>query len=236
MATKLVIANWKATKTKQEATEWVSAFSRQRFPSKDIHVVICPPVVSLYTVYDQLQKTTFPFQVSVGVQDLSAYPDGTYTGEVTARMVSTIATHAILGHSERRRWFCETSQRVAMKVEQSLYHHIAPVVSVDRDNWRTQLGQFSDDVLEQLVVMYEPPEAISELDDSTGRGQASDLTDVEAIATLIKAIANGIPVLYGGSVKGKSVGRYTDSSLLSGVVVGTASMDVDEFTTLINKI
>lgn len=236
MEKKIIVANWKANKTREEAKAWVDVFSAAAFPSKPIQVVICPPVVHLFEVYRQLKTASFPFPVTVGVQNLSPYPGGTYTGEVTASMVRGVATHVILGHSERRQWFSETPQQVALAVDQALEHQITPIVSVDRTNWRLQLAQFDDQTIRQILLMYEPPEAISEQIGPIGRGQTADLTDIEDMIGLLSKAYGNTRVLYGGSVKSANVKPFLESALVSGVVVGTASMEVHEFIRLISQV
>jgi triosephosphate isomerase len=232
---KLIVANWKANKTRSEAIHWWQQFKAASFVKKDIEVVICPPVVHLFTLQEELDKSSFPFPVTLGAQDLSQYPSGTYTGEVTARMVDEVVTHVILGHSERRRWFKETPSMIAMKTELALHHGIVPVVSVDRENYRQQLGQFEESQLKKIIIMYEPPEAISEQVGPIGQGQAVDPQQVAEAIKKIKELAAESRVLYGGSVKSANVRDYLELASVDGVVPGTASMNADEFIQLINQ-
>lgn len=231
---KLIIGNWKANKSLSEAKSWWGAFSTATFRTTSSEVIICPPVVYLYPLYDLLQASAFPFPVKLGVQDLSEYPNGTYTGEVSGQMVKGIASYAILGHSERRRWFGETDQSVARKVTQALENNIVPIVSVDRKNYMQQLNQFDKDVLPKLVFMYEPPEAISEEIGQIGEGEAADASDVLKMGEVLKSISPKSRILYGGSVKSRNVKDFFSIPGISGVVPGTASMNVDEFIKLIN--
>ncbi len=232
---KLIVANWKANKTLPEALAWWQTFSAAKFTSKKIHVVICPAFVHLFALYDKIKSANFPFPVTLGSQDISAYPGGTYTGEVTARMVSGVAAHAILGHSERRQWFKETPQIIAQKTIQALDNHIAPIISVDKVSYRQQLIQFDKNHLQKIIVMYEPPEAISRQVSPIGQGQPADKQDVKIAVNDIRLIAPDSPILYGGSVKSYNVGDYLSLPGISGVVVGTASQNVDEFIKIINQ-
>lgn len=232
---KLIIANWKATKISAEITNWWHVFSSEPFQEKDIHVVVSPAFIHLRLVSDLLKSVPVPFQITLGAQDVSPFPDGTYTGAVTARMLRDAGvTHVIAGHSERRRWFHETLQDVSLKVEQALHHDIHPIVSVDRENFRTQLGQFDDESLRRIMIMYEPPEAISTMAGSIGTGTSADIADIEEMLTSLKRLAPGTPILYGGSVKSANAKTFLSHSALSGVVVGTASMDAQEFIKILN--
>lgn len=232
---KLIIGNWKANKTWEEIENWWKTFSHAHFSRKDREVALCPPVVYLFPLRDLLLKSEFPFPVKLGVQDLSGYPGGTYTGEVTGRMVDGVASYAILGHSERRRWFGETSQSVARKVMQALDNNITPIVSVDRENYMQQLHQFDKDVLSKLIFMYEPPEAISVEAGPIGEGEAADISNVSNMAATLKKLSPKSNILYGGSVKSDNVSIYISLPHIDGVVPGTASMNADEFIKLINQ-
>jgi len=201
LSPKLIVANWKANKTKPEALAWWQTFSAAKFSPQNIHVVICPPFPYLLILQEQLSKSKFPFPITLGAQNLSPYPGGTYTGEVTARMLMGIVTHSILGHSERRRWFKETPAIVAQKTIQSLDNHITPIISVDQVSYRQQLIQFDKNQLQKIIVMYEPPEAISRQEGPIGQGEPADKKNVEVAVNDIKLIAPASPILYGGSVK-----------------------------------
>src|SRR3989338_7220031 len=160
---KLIFANWKATKNNAEVNEWWKTFSQAMFQKKPIEVVICPPTPFIFMLADLLGNSSFPFSVVVGAQDVSRYPGGRYTGEITAAMLRGVAAYTFLGHSERRRWLGETSPVVAEKARRAMEQDMTPVVLFSRENFREQIGQFADNELQRAVLMYEPPEAISEL-------------------------------------------------------------------------
>lgn len=235
LSPKLIVANWKANKTQAETLAWWQTFSTAKFSPRNIRVIICPPFPYLLMLKSQLSKSKFPFPVTLGTQDLSPYSGGTYTGEVTARMLSGIITHSILGHSERRRLFKETPQIIAQKAIQSLDNNITPIISVDRVSYRQQLIQFNKDQLKKIVVMYEPPESISRQLGPIGQGKPADKNDVETAINDIKLIAAKSQILYGGSVKSYNVHQYLSLSGISGVVAGTAGQNADEFINLINQ-
>lgn len=231
---KLILANWKATKTKEEVQGWWETFSAASFQKKDIHVVICPPAPYVLPLHGWLSTATFPFKISVGMQDISRYPSGRYTGEIPASIMKRIITHTFLGHSERRRWLGETSQIVAEKARRAMEQDIMPIVLFGRDNYRGQLGQFEGEELNQMVLMYEPPEAISELTGPIGKGQSAALDDIEDMVKSVKTLAPESKITYGGSVKSSNVHSFLDLPVLDGVGVGSASMDAQEFIKILN--
>lgn len=236
MPQKLIVANWKANMAQAGIPAWWDEFAGASLPQLDAHVVICPPLVSVLPLNQLVAQAHLPFRVTVGVQNLSQFPGGAYTGEVTARMLAGVASHAILGHSERRRWFGETDQQVAAKVREALEQGITPIVAVDRHNWRQQLTQLDDDALGRIVVMYEPPEAISVPTGPVGTGEAAPLEDVEEMSGKIRGVAPAAPVVYGGSVKSHNAGEFLSQPFLAGVVVGSASLNADEFVNIIRQI
>ncbi len=211
-------------------------FSSGMPESKNLQALICPATVHFTLVKDLIQKYNLSGRVSVGLQDLSAFPGGAYTGEVTARMVADSASYVILGHSERRKYFKETIQQTAQKVIQALDNNIIPVVSVDRDNFREVLGQFDDGMLSKIAIMYEPPEAISVQVGPVGTGNPAEVPDIENMIKILNQLAPDAKILYGGSVKSGNIVNFSSIQGLSGVVVGSASLDPDEFINIINQI
>lgn len=232
--TKLIVANWKSNKTLEEVKSWWDTFSATPFQQKDIHVVICPPFVYTYLLFVFINGKKFPFPVTIGVQDISQFPGGAYTGAVSAHMLRGI-THAIVGHTERRRWFHETPQEIARKAELAVESHITPIVSVDRDNVHVQLAQFAESLFPKMLIMYEPKEAISEQIGPIGKGKSADSKDVEEMAEVIKKLAPGSPMLYGGSIKAANAKQFFTAQHLHGVVVGSASTNAQEFINIINE-
>lgn len=211
-------------------------FSPGLLEPKNLQVVICPAAIHFSLVKSLIRTHKFPFQISAGLQDLSAYPGGTYTGEITARMAESIASYVILGHSERRKWFKETVGQTAQKVIQALDNNIIPVVSVDRENFREVLAQFDDETLLQIIIMYEPPEAISVQEGPIGTGKPAEISDIEDMIKILNKLAPATKILYGGSVKSGNIAHFSSIQGLSGVVVGSASLDPDEFIKIIRQI
>ena len=211
-------------------------FSSALPESKNLQVVICPAAIHFTLVKDLIQKYNLSGRVSVGLQDLSAFPGGAYTGEVTGRMAESSASYVILGHSERRKYFKETAQQTAQKTIQALDNNIIPVVSVDRDNFREVLGQFDDRELSKIVIMYEPPEAISVQEGPVGTGIPAEVPDIEDMIKTLNQLAPDSKILYGGSVKSANITSFSTIAGLSGAVIGSASLDPDEFIKIIRQI
>jgi len=223
---KYLIANWKCHKKSSDVQNWVTETKQAGITGKNkaLELVICPPFIHL-----SLLRNLLP-EIQLGVQTLSPFSDGAYTGAVSALMVSEFAQYAILGHTERRQYFGETDQIVANQALQALDNSMTPIVALEKKNWSSQLSQFDPGQLKKILVMYEPSEAIS-----TSGGEAADLHDVQQTAQLIRG---GYPIkgfLYGGSVTAENVGTYMHAAGVDGVVVGAASLDAHSFIHLYHQ-
>ncbi len=229
--TPLLIANWKSHKNEAQALAWLEIFAA--FWSKyqgQSQVVIAPPASllgSLDWFFREKIASTLPGQLSLGVQDLSPFPSGAYTGALSIENIANFQVkYAIVGHSERRRYFHETHAEVANKVDQALAAGITPVVCVDVDYVESQAAAIARDQLEKCVVAYEPLEAI-------GSGVNQPIIEVKPVVSAIKAAFGKVPILYGGSVSSQNVAEYTD--VVDGFLVGSKSLDAQEWIEIIKK-
>lgn len=213
---KLIIANWKSNKSPTEASDWVTSFLQQERRSNRQYV-LCPSYPLLPFVADVQEQG-----IELGVQDLSPFGAGAYTGEVAAYSLQQLGvSYAILGHSERRKYFQESSQLVAQKVEQALDFGMTPVVCVDREQIREQADLLSNEQKQKLIVAYEPVHAIS-----TFGGQEDPIETTLSVVREIKSIfGENVPVLYGGSVDPENSLVYLEEEMIAGALVGGASLD-----------
>ncbi len=232
---KLIVANWKSNKNRSEVEHWMDKYEEKLVGSdmslvdsklsKEVEVVIAPPMPSLMFVSNRLLNPALKSFTKLGVQDISPYPAGKYTGGVSAYNLQGFnVKYAIVGHSERRRYFRETSQMVAQKVDQCLDNDITPIICVDTPYLLEQLKAISPQSYSKCVVAYEPLEAI-------GSGQSDDPKHVKTIVERIKKLMPKTRVIYGGSATPKNVNSYLEVS--DGVLVGEASLDVGEFVNLV---
>lgn len=222
---KYIIGNWKSHKNRSEIELWAQGWKQLKVPISDqVWVVVCAPLIGLPVLQELLPK------LSLGAQVLSPFSDGAYTGAVSARMVKEYASFALLGHVERRKNFGETDQSVAQQVLQALDNEIVPIVAVSDANWAQQLSQFDNQQLLKILVMYEPPEAIST---SSGGGHAADVDAVKVAVSQIKSEFKVKGVLYGGSVNPENVARFMQEDSIDGVVPGAASLDPSSFAALV---
>lgn len=157
--TKYILANWKSHKTVAEAESWLQEFLRFYRPAPQLKVIIAPAAIHLAPLDLLLKKQGDP-SLALAIQDLSPFPPGSYTGAVAATMVRDLVDFAILGHSERRRYFHDTNQQVANKVSEARVAGIQPIVCVDEPYARAQLAAMTEKDLEGLLLGYGPVEAI----------------------------------------------------------------------------
>ncbi|NRF67450.1 triose-phosphate isomerase [Aquincola sp. S2] len=180
-----------------------------------------------------------------GAQDCSAEEEGAFTGEVSARMIRELgARYVIVGHSERRAGHGETDGQIAAKAQRALAAGLTPIVCIgenaeERDGEQTavvlrrqllQLMRVLGRTLASVVLAYEPLWAIG-----SGNTAAPGLIDDThgAIADMLAfhagLSAHTVRILYGGSVHPRNAGAIMTSSLVSGVLVGGASLEPTDF-------
>jgi len=219
---KLFVANWKSNKTLAEAEAWMDSF--KPYIGLEQEVVVAPPYPFLSLVASKIDNRE---DISLSVQNLSAYPAGSYTGEVCVRNIEGLGVkYAILGHSERRRYFKESHQDIANKVSQALANGIIPIVCVDRDYLENQARLIDLDLLSKCVVAYEPLAAI-------GTGEIALVDEVDEVVKEVRSVFGEIPVLYGGSVNPENIFPYLE--VTDGVLVGGASLDARVFAKLLQS-
>lgn len=212
-----IIANWKSNKNIVEALQWIELVGPQVPKRENLKVVVCPTFVCLEEVKKTILVGGFP--IIVGSQDLSPYDGGAYTGEETARILRDLVDLSILGHFERRKNFGETNDMVADKVNQARQYNIKPLVCVQDDNTPVPSGV--------KLVAYEPIFAI-------GTGNPDTPANAEEIAqTIINKCGEEVEVLYGGSVTSENAGAFLKQENISGLLIGRASLEADEFIKIV---
>jgi triosephosphate isomerase (TIM) len=219
----LIAGNWKMFKTQAETRAFCDAFT----PPEGVDVVIAPPFTSLAVAVES--------GLTVYAQNVHWASEGAYTGEVSAQMLLDVgASGAIVGHSERRRYFGETDESVARRTVAALAAGLRVIACVGESEEEREAGQTEFVVRLQveaiadaagehrdLVVAYEPVWAIG-----TGKTATPEL--VQEAHALIKSLLD-VPVLYGGSVKPENAAELLAQADVDGALVGGASLDPDSF-------
>jgi triosephosphate isomerase (TIM) len=249
----IVAANWKMNNPPAETERFLRSFLRVLPEKCPTQVVIAPPFVSL-PMAQQLMQGSRGDTVELGAQNMSQFPSGAYTGEISAIMLKEVGVrHIILGHSERRAIFGETSATVNAKVLAALEARLHPILCVgetleERDAGRIEevlesqtkesLANVGSRRLLDIVIAYEPVWAIG-----TGR-TASPEQAQEAHAFIRKVLtemfdvdtANKIRIQYGGSVKPSNMGELISQPDVDGALVGGASLESGSFFEIIKAV
>jgi triosephosphate isomerase len=243
----LVAGNWKMNNNHLEALALTQQLAF-RLNGKDFDVVdvaVLPPFTALRSVQTLVQGDKL--RLGYGAQDVSAHPDGAYTGEVSARMLAKLGcSYVLAGHSERRQYHHEDDALVNTKVRVVLEHEMTPVLCVGEPlevrregrHLAHTLGQVSGGLagltpaqVAGMVIAYEPVWAI-------GTGEVASPEDAQEVCAAIRAgissshgpeSAAGVRILYGGSVKPDNMPAIMAQPDIDGALVGGASLDYDGF-------
>jgi len=228
---KYVIGNWKSNQNLTESLIWIDGIHaiKPKFP-ENLSVILCLPFTNIAGFNHKLADLGIP--IITGAQDVSHFAPGKHTGEITADMLGELVNYCIVGHSDRRRDFKETSEMVAEKARLLLEHAITPIICLDLpylDEQIKELFQRNVDV-SRCFFVYEPITAI-------GTGKPIEASDANHIANQISFLLdNAAPVLYGGSVTGDNVKSFVDQSRIDGVLVGTDSLEPTLFSEIISSL
>jgi triosephosphate isomerase len=239
----LVAGNWKMNKTTAEALRLVEEMLPGLQAVNGVEKLLCPPAISLMAVFAILDKSG----VDLGAQNLYWEAQGAYTGELSAAMVAEFCQYVIIGHSERRALFHESDADVQRKVQAALAGGLKLVLCVGETLEQNEAGRAAEIVSGQLraaldgvqintpsalVIAYEPVWAIG-----TGKAAMPEPTDTllrnVVRPTLAGAfgeeVAQGIRVLYGGSVNAANAAAFFAMPEIDGALVGGASLKAKEF-------
>lgn len=243
----VLAGNWKMHKGPSETREFFAGFLARYAARDDRTVVFFPPAVSLAAARDALRERP---DVGLGVQNVYWERQGAFTGEVSAPMAADAgAGYVLVGHSERRHVFGETSGETARKVRAALDAGLVAVLCVGEKIEERRAGRAEAVVREQLdavlpglsaadarslLVAYEPVWAIGTGETATPQDAAAMHAEVRArlAEAFGDAAAREIPILYGGSVKPDNVRELLAAPEVDGVLVGGASLDPAGFASI----
>ncbi len=238
----LVAGNWKMNGTRAQAGALIESIVEGVAAVPRAEVAVCPPFVLIPLAAEKLAGTA----IAWGGQNLNEHPAGAYTGEISGPMLRDWGcTYVIVGHSERRSYYGETDAVVATKFAAAQTAGLIPILCVGETLAERERGQTEQVVGRQLeavvarngiaafsnaVIAYEPVWAI-------GTGKTATPEQAQAVhayirATLArqdKAVAEGLRILYGGSVKGSNAKALFSQPDIDGGLIGGASLDAQDF-------
>ena len=250
--TPLMAGNWKMNLDPLQAThlvqklDWTLRDGRHDFAA--VEVAVLPPFTDIRSVQTLIDGDRL--ELKHGAQDLSMYDSGAYTGEISGAFLAKLGcSYVTVGHSERREYHNETDAIVNAKIAAAYRHGITPIFCCGEGLEIRQAGTHVEHVLGQIeagldglsiehartiVVAYEPIWAI-------GTGEVATPSDAQEVCAAIRGkiaelygqdVADGIRVLYGGSVKSGNVAAIMAQPDVDGALVGGASLEAGEFAAI----
>lgn len=245
----LVVANWKMNGTIEESLKLVTELRNKIEDYTVVEVAVAPPFTALYSVQVVLQETPF----KIAAQNMHWESEGAYTGEISPVFLKDVGcTYVIIGHSERRRYFGETDETVNRKIQVAIASELIPIFCIGETAEERRSGkmeavlerqikkglkelQMND--LKELVIAYEPVWAI-------GTGETATTAQVEQAHQFIRNFlaksydaptANGIRILYGGSVTPDNAKALFQVKNVDGLLVGGASLSAEKFVKIVRS-
>lgn len=248
----LFVLNWKAAIARHDATDLakgLASFTASQNYSHKINVAIAPP----YPMIQEISSIVAGCGIKVAAQDCSEFEPGSYTGAVSTKTLWEYGCqYVIIGHSERHKYFGETSDTMAKKITRVIRHDMIPIVCVGDNHSEENLQHAMDDVTEQLkacfgsidknliqntsnlVIAYEPVWAI-------GSNRAPSIEHIETMQNHIKNFMlssfsineNHLEILYGGSVNLENF-RDLIKSNIGGLLIGRASLTYREIAKILS--
>jgi triosephosphate isomerase len=246
----LIAGNWKMNLNHFEAIALVQkiAFALPEKYFDKVDVTVIPPFTDLRSVQTLVDGEKL--RLTYGAQDLSQHDSGAYTGEISGAFLAKLGcTFAVVGHSERRTYHHEDDGCVAAKAAAAFRHGLIPIVCIGEHLDVREAGEhvaynlaqlegslagLTQEQLAQVVIAYEPVWAI-------GTGRVASAGDAQEVCGAIRAklaeltspqVAEGVRVLYGGSMNAKNVGELIAQQDVDGGLVGGASLDGEQFAIL----
>jgi triosephosphate isomerase (TIM) len=241
-----VAGNWKMNMTAASSVELVKALAKE-VAKFDVDVAVCPPSVYLADVVRAAQGS----KLAVGAQNMYFENNGAFTGEISGAMLKDVGcTYVILGHSERRHILGESDEIINRKVHKALTDGLLPIFCVGELLDERKAGKTQEVVTRQvkrglegvskvdaakITIAYEPVWAI-------GTGVTATPAQAQEVHAMIrgllasmydKALADGMRIQYGGSVKASNSKELLGQPDIDGALVGGASLKAADFIGII---
>ncbi|MBW1850446.1 MAG: triose-phosphate isomerase [Deltaproteobacteria bacterium] len=245
----LIAGNWKMNLSIKDAIALIEGVAAGISDLDGVDVLVAPPFTSLAAVSQAIGNS----KIFLAAQNMYSEMSGAYTGEVSGRMLQEAGcTHIILGHSERRTLFNETSQAIDLKVKAAAVLGLIPIICIGETLEEREAGKTFDVIRQQLdeslhnfkadqlmlpstILAYEPVWAI-------GTGKTATSEQAQEVHAFIRkwieesfnsGTANQVRILYGGSAKPENIKELMAQQDIDGALVGGASLKADSFVPMI---
>jgi triosephosphate isomerase len=236
------IANWKCNPVSAKEAKKISVgILKAAKAARGVETIICPPFCYLGEVLAVVKKI-----VKLGAQDCYWEEKGAFTGEQSAWQLKDVGClYVIIGHSERRKYFGETSEQTNKKVKAALAAGLTPILCVGETREDRIGGKISDVIeaqikqglagiepadLKRLLMAYEPVWAI-------GTGEACSIDEAKYVRQMIyNQVGEGVAILYGGSANADNALSYIKDGGFTGLLVGGVSLKPAEFSQLLANV
>ncbi|GAA3653378.1 triose-phosphate isomerase [Flavivirga jejuensis] len=247
MRKNIVAGNWKMNNDLSQ-TESLIDDLKNKTKTSNAEVMVAPTFTNLYHAYEALKSTS----IEVVAQNMHFAENGAYTGEVNANMLKSVGVETvILGHSERRAYFNETDEMLAKKVDAALANGLRVIFcfgeeladrksgnheAVVESQIKNALFHLGVSAFKNIVLAYEPVWAI-------GTGETASPEQAQDMHAFIRKtladtygndVANGISILYGGSVKPGNAQEIFSKPDVDGGLIGGAALNADDFFAIVN--
>ncbi len=233
--------NWKMNASKESVNKLILGIL-SGMSEVSSEVVVCAP----FPYFSQVEGLIADSQIKLGAQNLNTNSSGAFTGEVSANMIKDFGVrHVIVGHSERRSLYGETSSLVAKKVKASLDSDLTPLLCVGESLEQREAGETKTVVAEQInavielvgigafrniIIAYEPVWAI-------GTGKTASPEQAQAVHLFIRnllgesneSIAQNTSILYGGSMNAGNANELISCADIDGGLIGGAALKAEDF-------
>ena len=247
MRRKVIAGNWKMNMLPNEAMKFIDELAPYA-EDTEAEVILCVPYTDLFYSLLAAQKT----KIKIGAQNMHYKENGAYTGEVSAQMLKCInVEYVIIGHSERREYFEETDETVNKKIKAAFRTGLKPIVCVGETlnqkeegkatevittQIRLALEGLTNEQVEHTIIAYEPIWAIGTGKTATAEDANNSIKEIrqEIAKNYGQETANRVIIQYGGSVKAVNAKELFSMSDIDGALVGGASLNVEEFSKIIN--
>ena len=249
MREKIVAGNWKMNNDLAETEELLGKLKLQMVKDPEATVMVAPAFTNLYPTFQALKNTP----VIVAAQNMHESEKGAFTGEISADMLKSVGVNTvILGHSERRAYFNETSEILAKKVQTAIDKEMTVIFCFgeeleDRKNdkhfelvesqLKESLFQLPKSAWNNIILAYEPVWAIG-TGETASPEQAQEMH--KHIRSLLeknvgKEVAENTSILYGGSVKPNNAREIFAKEDVDGGLIGGASLNAVDFVEIVNS-